>query len=463
MRRALAIAALTFWEGVRMRIVLVFLVILVFIVLRLPFRVKGDETLAGQLQTFLSYSLGATTLFLSLATIFLACHTLANEVRSRTLHLVVTKPVSRFQILLGKWLGVCGLNAVLLTLCGVTIYAFAVLIRGRETKFERDELNIRDVIWTARAAANPTVPDFSREVDALIEQQKKDGASFAQGEEKAREQAFTRLRDGWLRIGPGDNRVYQFDNLPAPEAPDTATQVRYRLRGAPPPPDEMLTTLWLFLDPATKQPLMDAPVEFTMRTNDLHQFLVKSSVIRDGKAALVVAKPPPRPGEVPRGMFFEGVKSLEVLFRVGSFEANYLKTLTLIFLRLSFLAAVGLFFGTFTSFPVACFCTLSIFLFCYGVPWWLEVTGANLEVADPKADPYGKWGPFVRPPIVFLLRVVFPDFVKYDGSTPLVEGFYIRPDTVGWAAVHTLLFGAVLLVIPGWLIFRGREVAEVQV
>ncbi len=52
--RVAAIARLTFWEGVRMRIVLVFVLVLVFILLRLPFSLKGDETLAGRLQTFIS-------------------------------------------------------------------------------------------------------------------------------------------------------------------------------------------------------------------------------------------------------------------------------------------------------------------------------------------------------------------------------------------------------------------------
>ena len=28
------------------------------------------------------------------------------------------------------------------------------------------------------------------------------------------------------------------------------------------------------------------------------------------------------------------------------------------------------------------------------------------------------------------------------------------------SAAHTLIYGVVLLVLPGWLIFRGREIAE---
>ena len=49
MGRALAIARLTFWEGIRMRIVLVFLAVMLLFLVVMPFWAKGDETLAGRL------------------------------------------------------------------------------------------------------------------------------------------------------------------------------------------------------------------------------------------------------------------------------------------------------------------------------------------------------------------------------------------------------------------------------
>jgi hypothetical protein len=110
-------AKLTFAEGVRMRIVLIFLVVLVILVLRMPFALRGDETLAGRLQNFLAYSIGTLGVLLSLATVFFSCATLTSEFKQCSLHLVVTKPVSRFQILLGKWLGVNLLNLLIVGLC----------------------------------------------------------------------------------------------------------------------------------------------------------------------------------------------------------------------------------------------------------------------------------------------------------------------------------------------------------
>ncbi len=89
MKRVLAIARLTFAEGLRMRIVVVFLIVLAFLVLRLPFALKGDATLAGRLQNFLDWSLLMVGFLLSLSTVFLSAATLPTEFRTRSLHLLL--------------------------------------------------------------------------------------------------------------------------------------------------------------------------------------------------------------------------------------------------------------------------------------------------------------------------------------------------------------------------------------
>ncbi len=144
---------------------------------------------------------------------------------------------------------------------------------------------------------------------------------------------------------------------------------------------------------------------------------------------------------------------------------NFAKSLMLILFRLGFLSAIGLFFGTFTSFPVACFCTLSIYLFCIGIPWWMESIGANLpdNQAGAKVDPYGSGGRLVRMVLVPILTFVLPDFFKYDGVDKLIDGYYISWELIASGAAHTIIYGLVLLALPGWLIFRSREIAGVTV
>lgn len=466
MKRVWAIAWLTFQEGIRMRIVLVFLIILGVAVLRLPFALKGDETLSGRLQTFLAYSLGALSVFLGLATAFLSCATLTNEIRTRSLHLVVTKPVTRFQILAGKWLGVNLLNVMMLLLSGATIYGFAVYIKNQPELFARDTMQLRDVIWTARSAAIPKLPDFRKAAEEYVRQQLKNDPSSTTNVDAAVFENVKQQEEAFRRIRPGEQRIYEFENLTQPERADTVLQVRFRARGTPIPLDDILYIHWGLLDPDNGA--MVAQFVSRERMSERHQFLFRTggALVQKGRAFLAVGNPiPPFDPTNQTAIYFEGSDSLQLLYKVGSFEMNYLKTLALILFRLAFISAVGLFFGTFTSFPVACFCTLSIYLFCLGIPWWLESIGANMPVESMtvKLDPYGRFGTVVRALLVPLLRFALPDFWAYDGVARLIDGFVIDTATMVWSAVHTLGYGLVLLAIPGWMIFRSREVAEVVV
>lgn len=438
-----------------MRIVLLFLVVLIFIMLRLPFALKGDETLAGRLQTFLSYSLGAVSLLLSLATVFLSCATLTNELRRNTLHLVVTKPVTRFQVLAGKWLGIVLLNVLLVSLCGAAIYGFASFIKNRPEEFSRDRTVVRDVVWTARSRALPVRPDLQSQAEADIQERIRHGMA-PEGQALAVAQRVQELDTQWRTVERGVAEKFVFENLTPPERPDTAVQVRFKARAIPLPPSEELQIGWMFVNPDNDAPLMPMPMWTTERSGEVHQFLAAAEpVIRNGRAALVVINPSDRVN-----IYFEGDESLEILYKVGSFEANYLKTLALLILRLSFLGALGVFFGTFVSFPVACLCVFTTYVIGLGWPWWWESIGGNIELWSPQIDPYGNWGPLIRPVLGGILRI-FPDFTRYSGTQQLIDGEFITGVLLGQCAAHTALFGGVLLLVIGWAIFRRREVAAV--
>jgi ABC-type transport system involved in multi-copper enzyme maturation permease subunit len=62
------------------------------------------------------------TALLGLATLWLGCGTLARDVEECQIQVVAVKPISRWQIWLGKWLGIMSLNAVLLGLAGLSIF-----------------------------------------------------------------------------------------------------------------------------------------------------------------------------------------------------------------------------------------------------------------------------------------------------------------------------------------------------
>lgn len=461
MRRALAIARLTFAEGVRMRIVLVFLILLVFLVLRMPFALRGDDTLTGRLQNFLAYSLGALSLLLSLATVFFSCATLTNEIKERSLHLVVTKPVTRFQILVGKWLGVMLLNLLIVALCGGAIYGLAYFIQSRPEQFERDRLQVRDVVWTARLAARPTVPqeEIVQEAARNVQERIDRGELEPSQQKEALAARAQEVMNQWRNIEPGGYRVYRFEGLTPPETQDTVIQVRYQARGLPIPPGEMLTIMWVIHDPETGAPL--AQRQTRDRSSETHEFLVRAeAAVRNGVLDLGVYNV--YPPETPISIFFEGDNSLQVLYKVGGFEGNFLRALLIIVFQLALLSALGVFFGVFVSFPVACLCTGAFFLIALTFPYLMEAMGTNIQALG-EFDPYGPLGPYVRRLLVPILQVAVPDFAHFSGVSYVVDGLAIPDGLMVRCAARTVLYGGALLLLPGWLIFRRREIAEVIV
>src|SRR5580692_5760336 len=128
MQRILAIAWLTWKAALRFRLFLVIAALLVLAVVGLPLVIKDDGTARGFTQIILTYTLSAITALLGLSTLWLSCGTLARDIEECQIQVVATKPIARWQIWIGKWLGIMSLNAALLTISGTSVY---VLLQWR--------------------------------------------------------------------------------------------------------------------------------------------------------------------------------------------------------------------------------------------------------------------------------------------------------------------------------------------
>jgi ABC-type transport system involved in multi-copper enzyme maturation permease subunit len=111
-RPMFAMAWLTIKAALRYRLVQILAVLLLVAVVFLPAIVKHDGTARGFTQILLTYSMGSVTLLLGFATLWLACGTLARDVEECQMQMVAVKPIARWEIWLGKWLGLVLLNVV---------------------------------------------------------------------------------------------------------------------------------------------------------------------------------------------------------------------------------------------------------------------------------------------------------------------------------------------------------------
>src|SRR5664280_3776721 len=118
MQPLLAIAWLTWKAAFRFRLFLVVAGLWLGSGVGLPLLLKDDGTARGFTQILLTYTLSTISALLGLSTLWLSCGTLARDIEECQIQVVATKPIARWQIWLGKWLGIMSLNAALLALTG---------------------------------------------------------------------------------------------------------------------------------------------------------------------------------------------------------------------------------------------------------------------------------------------------------------------------------------------------------
>ncbi|MBL68008.1 MAG: hypothetical protein CMO74_06085 [Verrucomicrobiales bacterium] len=133
-----AIARLTWQAAFRYKFFWAVAFMLVLVVAALPLVLKGDGTAEGLVSVLLTYTLAMVFVLLGATTVWLACGTLSRDVAECQMQMVATKPIPRWQIWLGKWLGIMSLNAALLFLVGISIYGMVYFrVQTFESNHER--------------------------------------------------------------------------------------------------------------------------------------------------------------------------------------------------------------------------------------------------------------------------------------------------------------------------------------
>jgi hypothetical protein len=119
--RVMAIAMNTFTQLVRMK---VFYFLLIFSVLIIGANVMFlNFTFEQELKILQDVSFGAMTLFASIFSIVGTALLIPKDIEDRTLYSILTKPVPRFEYLVGKLLGILFLVAVSLLLMSILFFA----------------------------------------------------------------------------------------------------------------------------------------------------------------------------------------------------------------------------------------------------------------------------------------------------------------------------------------------------
>ena len=120
-RRTFAIARLAVQEAIRNRVLIGFAV---FVILLLFAGLFLDVKNSNPARVYLSFVLGTTNYLVLLMALVLSAFSLPNDIKNRTIHTVVTKPIRAGEIVLGRTLGFAAVGTVMIVAMGLISYIF---------------------------------------------------------------------------------------------------------------------------------------------------------------------------------------------------------------------------------------------------------------------------------------------------------------------------------------------------
>ena len=356
MQRIFAIAWLTWKAALRFKLFLVIAALLILAVVGLPLVIKDDGTAQGFTQIILTYTLSAITALLGLSTLWLSCGTLARDIDECQIQVVATKPIARWQIWIGKWLGIMSLNAVLLAISGGCVFG---LLQWRAAQLPAEvQQTLREDILVARGSAKEASSDadIESETDRILQNRLKAMSVDKVDVPEVRKQIREQVKADFQLVPPSYQRTWKI-NLGA--AKDSLAgkplQLRVKFNSAQKSASGTFVAHWQIGDPPKTMSVRLLPMSLAPDT--FHEFTIPPNLF-DDKGTLTITFD----NRNQTALLFPLEDGMEVLYPDGGFAPNFARGLGIIFCWMALLTAIGLMAASFLSFPVATFFALAMLL-----------------------------------------------------------------------------------------------------
>jgi hypothetical protein len=283
--------------------------------------------------------------------------------------MTLSKPIHRSEYLLGKWLGVILLDAMLVGLVGIGVYAGVLALAKTPAADAADRLAVQEQVLTARVVARPVHPsgaDFDRSVAATIEEiRNSDPASFDRSPEQARKRIVAQRVHEWHTVTADVVSSYLFTGLDkqAIRAPVVQLRLEPFADNSSIARADVRFALWLNERPF---PIRSGEhAAYTFSTGMTHTIdLPTEAIADDGTLRVTIANQNlVMPGEErPTSIAFTPGEGLEVMYRAGSFGNNVVRGLLVMWAKLVLLAAAALAAAAWLGFPTALLASLMVYV-----------------------------------------------------------------------------------------------------
>jgi hypothetical protein len=436
-----------------------------------------------RVQFLVMWNLGGAFVLLSLLTVFLACGSICGDIASGRIHMSLTKPLDRWEYLVGKWLGLVLYNLLLVALVGIGSYSLLRMLADGPTAEQADREAVARQVLVARRSVRPTRDDpeaYAAAVDAAIEQRAKDDP---EGFAADRAAAVARIRREfdrqWMTVTSDMVSTFVFRELgtQGDAAADVQLQMDPRALNVDIDYSDVAFAMW-FNDrpwpvrdgeaaeqklPSRARHVYDLPAAIVSESDELRLRIANRNLIPPGESRAT-------------SITFPTGDGLLILVRTGSFESNFLRCLVILWLKLAVVAAVSVAAGAMFDFPSAVLASLVVYAAAIGSDFFRDSLGIYNVVSDSAwgqasermsyAARYaveGRGYDVFRMLLGFVTDVLFwvlPSFSSDGAITRLATGIAIP-----WTAVaaRLVLFGAVYPAafgFLGWVVLDRRDLVK---
>ncbi|MBR4613288.1 MAG: hypothetical protein IKO40_11310 [Kiritimatiellae bacterium] len=349
-RRIAAIAILAFRETVRSRLVASTALAVAGAIAVVRRATGGTDGAAFHNFTF--YSLAAVEAILCVAALVAAAAAISGETRAKTLQLARVKPVPMFQLLLGRWIGLCASLALILA-----VAMAAVRLVAPQPVPERCSARIRPVLPSVREVAEETVAMAIR------------GGETNQTELSAiRRDALAKLPFATVAFSPGEALNFRFV-LPRPL--DASRPMMLEVAFAS---DSYSSKPLSVVCAIRRAEVANSDVEVAITNITARQLVIPVDTARLGGATELALAMRHGGAEGQMPVMLQPRQSLAILVPEHATSVNFIRAFLVLMPLLAMLAALGLALGSLFSLPVASFCAVGLAL---------SVLSAGYSVSDP--------------------------------------------------------------------------------
>jgi len=447
--------------------------VLILAVLGLPLTIKGDGTLAGQIKIILYYTLGLSTVILGVATLWASCGAISQEVESKQIQLVTVKPVSAFEIWLGKWLGLLVMNTVLLFTVGLIVW-FLVYWNIRSADKNAREMGIvREELLAGRRLILPR-DTLDEEVRERYHAMMNSGMITTN---VARDEVLASIRKDLLAaktvVGPGAAKRWILD-MPdylkdaGKEGKPVTLQIRFspvrRGNNAVCGEWSMGTERKPVLFNMVTNVSMDGTYQFTVPVTPSLMDSIMEDPVTNGSSRghTMIVEYRNGTGSESRTVVFDRKQGIVLYVRESGFEANLIRSMLVILCRLALLAALGLTAGTVFSFPVATFSAFSLILLSVIIHYFIFLLATDTGsccAEHASAIDEESIGRKIAEQAAKGVDVVLAPVMRRDPVDLLSEGELVSWGDVGKALLLMVIVYPALFGFAGVLLLRRRELA----